>query len=46
MASIVNVVMLTEIHAAILTYLRFPDLYTLRLTNHYFHALIPPFSPA
>ncbi|OBT61886.1 hypothetical protein VE03_08729 [Pseudogymnoascus sp. 23342-1-I1] len=31
-----------EIHAAILTHLRFFDLHTLRFTNRYFHALIPP----
>jgi hypothetical protein len=31
----------TEIHAVILTHLRFLDLHTLRLTNHYLHALIP-----
>jgi hypothetical protein len=32
----------TEIHAAILTHLRFPDLHTLRLANHYFYVMIPP----
>jgi hypothetical protein len=31
-----------EIHAAILPFLRFFDLYTLRLVNQYFYALIPP----
>ncbi|KFY49112.1 hypothetical protein V495_00760 [Pseudogymnoascus sp. VKM F-4514 (FW-929)] len=32
----------TEIHAAILTHLQFFDLHALRLTNRYFHALLPP----
>jgi len=31
-----------EIHAAILPHLQFLDLHTLRLVNHYFHALILP----
>jgi hypothetical protein len=31
-----------EIHLAILPHLPFLDLHTLRLTNHHFHALIPP----
>lgn len=32
----------TEIQIAIFTHLQLLDLHTLRLTNHYFHALIPP----
>lgn len=31
-----------EIHAAILPHLQFLDLHTLRLVNHYFHALVLP----